>query len=187
MRGMNIKTVKVSELKPNPKNPRSISDDALSGLAASIQKFGLVEPIIMNETTGYIVGGHQRLKALEKQGIKETTVVVVNLSEKEEMELNVALNNKAIQGDWTKDIENILSGLKVDFPEDFETLKFDSLLEEIKDIDFDIPKEEKEYQGNCDEDEVPEVETKEPITKKGDLWELGRSIFCPKCGKRHFI
>jgi len=47
-----VKRFKLSELKPAGYNPRTISDDALGGLAASIKKFGCVEPIIVNTQGG---------------------------------------------------------------------------------------------------------------------------------------
>lgn len=168
---MNIKAVKIADLKPNPKNPRAISEDALAGLNVSIEKFGLVEPIVVNETSGHIVGGHQRLEVLKKQGVTQTYVVVVQLPDKEEMELNVALNNKEIQGDWTEDIVEILESFKIDFPEDFEALKFDALLD---DIDFNVSEKEEE-----EEDSVPDVVVGSTFTCRGDLWELGRhKLFC---------
>jgi len=168
---LNIKNMMVSGLKPNPKNPRMIDEESLGGLSESISKFGLVEPIIVNEKTGFIVGGHQRLKALQKIGIDSVDIVVVNLSEKEEMELNVALNNKSIQGTWTDGVIEILEDIKVNFSEDFEVMRFDSLLEEVS-LDFDV-------EDGCDEvdensDDIPDVNKKEAITKRGDLWEIGK-------------
>lgn len=54
--------------------------------------------MVWNETTGYIVGGHQRVTALVQAGIKEAQVIVLHLPPKEEKELNLALNN--LSGDW---------------------------------------------------------------------------------------
>ena len=69
----------------------------------SIQEFGYVEPIIWNERTGTVVGGHQRLKVLIEQGIEEIECVIVNLEEKDEKILNVLLNKA--KGRW--DIEKL--------------------------------------------------------------------------------
>jgi len=128
---MNIKKMKLAELKPAPYNPRTISEAALRGLSASIKRFGLVEPIIVNKRSGNVVGGHQRLKVLEAEGVKETQVVVVDLPEAEEKALNVALNNQAIAGDFTADVQAIIDGLKVEMPEAVEELRFDELLETL--------------------------------------------------------
>ena len=55
----------LSELTPAPYNPRAISTAELEGLRASLDKFGLVEPVVWNRRTGHVVAGHQRIKALE--------------------------------------------------------------------------------------------------------------------------
>jgi site-specific DNA-methyltransferase (adenine-specific) len=122
-------------LKPATYNPRTITERALSGLKNSIDRFGAVSPIVWNERTGNIVGGHQRYKVLLEEGETETDVVVVDLSLDEEMALNIALNNPAIQGDWSDDIEALLKKFKpVD--EIFQGLRFDDLAEAL-DLDLD--------------------------------------------------
>ncbi len=93
--------MKVADLVPAEYNPRKISDEAMQGLTASIERFGLVQPVIWNVRTERVVGGHQRLKALEAQGITETDVIVVDLPKSEEKALNVALNSPAISGEFT--------------------------------------------------------------------------------------
>ncbi|MFT5303833.1 MAG: ParB-like chromosome segregation protein Spo0J, partial [Mariniblastus sp.] len=83
---------RVSDLIPADYNPRDISETALQGLRNSVERFGLVEPIVWNKRTGKVVGGHQRLKVLQQMGELETQVAVVDLNETEEKALNVALN-----------------------------------------------------------------------------------------------
>jgi len=121
---MRIETKKISELNPAKYNPREISDESLKGLKASLQRFGCVEPIIWNEKTGNVVGGHQRLKVIDTE---ETEVVVVDLDEIEEKALNVALNNPEIQGKWNYEkLGILLPELKIEFPE-YDNLKLDEL------------------------------------------------------------
>ena len=84
---MNIKTLKTADLRPANYNPRrdlKPDDVDYQKLRRSIQEFGYVEPIIWNERTGTVVGGHQRLKVLIEQGIEEIECVIVNLEEKDE-------------------------------------------------------------------------------------------------------
>ena len=57
-----------------------------------------MEPIIWNERTGRVVGGHQRLKVLLEKGAEEIETVVVDLDEKNEKILNVLLNK--VKGRW---------------------------------------------------------------------------------------
>jgi hypothetical protein len=126
---MKIENIKLSQLKPAPYNPRLLTEEAYSGLKKSIETYGLVEPIIYNEQTGHIVGGHQRYQVLLEQGIEETPVVIVDLSEVDEKALNVTLNNTAIQGEFTDDLQEILYELKETIPQEFEELKLNALVE----------------------------------------------------------
>lgn len=96
------------KIKNAPYNPRTIDDKAKEKLRRGIEKKGLVEPIVWNERTGNIVGGHQRLEqidALEGHQNYIITVSAIDVDEKAEMELNVLLNNPSAQGDW--DLEKL--------------------------------------------------------------------------------
>ncbi|HUT75599.1 MAG TPA: DNA methyltransferase [Armatimonadota bacterium] len=95
---LHIETKPLADLREAPYNPRAISDEMLGSLSTSITRFGLVEPIVWNRRSGNVVGGHQRLKVLQAQGIEETDVVVVDLAPADERTLNLALNK--ITGDW---------------------------------------------------------------------------------------
>ena len=100
-KGMNIKTLKATELKAAEYNPRKDlqpEDVEYKKLRRSIEEFGYVEPIIWNERTGNVVGGHQRLKVLLEQGKEEIECVVVELDDKDEKILNVLLNK--VKGRW---------------------------------------------------------------------------------------
>jgi ParB-like nuclease domain len=100
---MQLRTLPVSLLKPAPYNPRIVLQPGMPGydrLKRSLTEFGLVQPIIWNESTGHIVGGHQRLAILEAEGITETEVSVVQLPLEKEQALNIALNNTHVGSDW---------------------------------------------------------------------------------------
>lgn len=99
---MKIEKKKISDLKPAPYNPRQSTAKQESNLKKSLEKFGVVEPIIWNKQTGYIVGGHFRVRELKKLGFKEIDCVIVDLSEEDEKELNIRLN--ANTGEWDYDI-----------------------------------------------------------------------------------
>lgn len=58
---MIIEVKNISELKEAPYNPRKSNKKQDSNLKASLEKFGVVEPIVFNKRTGYIVGGHFRV------------------------------------------------------------------------------------------------------------------------------
>lgn len=98
---MEIRKVNISELKAayyNPRKDLKPEDKEYKKLKKSIDTFGYIEPIVWNEKTGNIVGGHQRCKVLIENGAEEIEVSVVNIDEKAEKKLNVALNR--IKGRW---------------------------------------------------------------------------------------
>lgn len=97
---MKIEKVKIADLKPNPKNPRKSDLTQEANLKASLEKFGVVEPIIFNKRSGQIVGGHFRVRELQKMGVKEVEAVIVDLSEQDEAELNIRLNANTGEWDW---------------------------------------------------------------------------------------
>ena len=98
---MNIKRIKLADVKPAAYNPRrqlkpgEKEDEALK---ASISRWSLVEPLVVNLRTGNLVGGHQRYNVLLDLGHTEAEAAVVDLDEKQEKLLNVALNR--IEGQW---------------------------------------------------------------------------------------
>ncbi len=111
---MDIRKMKISDLRPADYNPRQDlqpGDPEYEKIANSIEEFGYVEPVVWNEQTGNVVGGHQRLKILAAKGYEEIEVSVVNMSLHDEMILNVALNK--IGGRWdTGKLTEILQELK---------------------------------------------------------------------------
>lgn len=123
----------LGQLNPAHYNPRTISGEALEGLANSLAKFGCVEPIVVNVHGGrnVIVGGHQRHKALLRLHgpTSECTCVVVDLSDHDERLLNLSLNNPHTQGEFIdtlgEHIEQILSG--GGNSGDFASLRLDAL------------------------------------------------------------
>ena len=85
-----IRRLPIAELTPAPYNPRRLlkpTDLAYRKLAASLREFGLVEPLIWNESTGHVVGGHTRLRILKEAGVTEVPVSVVRLSPERERSL----------------------------------------------------------------------------------------------------
>ena len=99
---MIIEKLKISQLKPAPYNPRKSDITQEANLKASLEKFGVVEPIIFNKRSGYIVGGHFRVRELKKLGIKDVDCVIVDLSDEDEKELNIRLN--ANTGDFDMEL-----------------------------------------------------------------------------------
>ena len=99
---MKIESKLIKDLKPATYNPRQISTKQYKDLKASIEKFGLVDPIIINQNGNVVVGGHQRLKICKELKHTEIDCVVLDLSKEQERELNIRLNKNT--GDFDLDI-----------------------------------------------------------------------------------
>ena len=163
-----IETRRVADLVPADYNPRKISASAMEGLKKSLAEFGAVQPIVVNERTGHIVGGHQRVKAMAALGQVETTVIVVDLSLTREKALNVALNNPHISGEFDDGLGDLLDEINGEMPELFADLRLDELLAPVE-----APKE-----GLTDPDDVPDA-MPDPVTRAGDVWVMGaHRIIC---------
>ena len=99
---LEITQTPIGDLRPDPANPRRISDEELESLTRSISKFGMIDPIIARNEDKVVIGGHQRLIAARKLGMKQVPVVLVDLSEEQARLLNLALNR--ISGTWDQEL-----------------------------------------------------------------------------------
>ena len=115
----------IKKLKPAPYNPRVNLKPGMpeyERLKRSLTEFQLVQPLVWNETTGHLVGGHQRFSILKTEGVSEVPTVVVSMSLEREKALNIALNNEQVGGKWDLDkLQDLLRDL-IELPEIDETL-----------------------------------------------------------------
>ena len=169
MSAMEWKTLPVDELRPAAYNPRKklkAGDKEYEKIKNSILEFGYVEPIIVNYDMT-VIGGHQRLTVLKDLGYTEVQCVVVHIEDEHKVKaLNIALNK--ITGAWNEQLlADLLVDLQsVDFNTDltgFEAPEIEQLFskvhnKDIKEDDFDVEEELKNP----------------PISRKGDIWLLGR-------------
>lgn len=96
---MNIKTLKISELKPYKNNPRK-NEEAVEQVANSIKEFGFKVPIIVDKDYN-VVAGHTRLKALQKLGIDEVECVIADDLNKQQIKaLRLADNKVSEKAQW---------------------------------------------------------------------------------------
>lgn len=169
MSTMEWKTLPVDALRPAEYNPRKklkAGDKEYEKIRNSILEFGYVEPIIVNYDMT-VIGGHQRLTVLKDLGYTEVQCVVVHIEDEHKVKaLNIALNK--ITGAWNEQLlADLLVDLQsVDFNTDltgFEAPEIEQLFSKVhnKDVqedDFDVEEELKNP----------------PISRKGDIWLLGR-------------
>jgi len=93
----------INALTENADNPRRLTKKRAEDLKKSLSKFGLCQPIVIQED-GKIMGGHQRLKTLRSLGVDEIPVAIPSrtLTEREAKELAIGLNK--ISGDFDLDM-----------------------------------------------------------------------------------
>ncbi len=177
---MKNKLMAIGVLKRADYNPRTMPDSEMASLKKSILAFGFVEPIIVNEHPdryGVVIGGHQRLTAIESLVAAGTIpnglvkdegtlsylvpVSLVELSLDDEKLLNLALNK--IKGVWDDEkLSSIILELKenVHIPASgFREDEISKILDEL--LDDDLIEEE------------PEDTNAEPRSKLGEIYELG--------------
>lgn len=156
----------LSKLKPYKKNPRQ-NEEAVEAVVKSIEQFGKIAPIIVNEKL-QICAGHTRFKAaLERNEKTFPTLIVPGLTGERFRAYNIADNQTALIAQWdTQGLAEIIKELQDEgFPT--ETLGFaEDRLDEI------LASLEDGFKGETDPDDVLEP-PKRAITKTGDLWLLG--------------
>lgn len=152
--GSEIVELKRSQITPATYNPRTIDVNARKRLKKSLKDFGVVGGIIVNKRTGYtIVGGHQKVSILDEiykypANDYSLRVEVVDVDEKTEKTMNIALNNSSITGEWNYDMlrelipdidykdagltEQDLDIIGVDF--NFQTEEESSIVGELDDL-----------------------------------------------------
>lgn len=98
-----LESRKLKDLKEHPKNPRILTSEQGFQLQKSLERFGIVEKLIIN-TDNCVIGGHQRLKILKKMGVKEVECWVPNrtLDDGEVDELCIRLNRNHGLFDYEK-------------------------------------------------------------------------------------
>ena len=123
-------------------NPRQLTKDQYKHLRDSIDRFGLVDPIIVNKNKdrkNIIVGGHQRVKVAKDMNIKEVPVLEVDLTYDRERELNVRLN--ANTGEWDTDV--LANMFDIDELQDWGFDDIDLKIDDVKLDEEEKPKKDK--------------------------------------------
>lgn len=153
------KTVmKISDIKPNPNNPRLIKDDKFKKLVQSLKDFPEMldaREIVVN-TDMVILGGNMRYKAARSAGLKELPVKIVDWSEEKQREFVIKDNVSGGEWDW-----------------DLLANEWDA--EELDEWGLDIIKT-----VEVSEDEAPDIDkNSDPISNVGSIYRLGdHMVYC---------
>ena len=175
---LTVDQVPIDQLRPDPANPRRIPDEELDALGRSIRQFGFVQPVLVRREDGTVVGGHQRLVAARRLGLKAVPVTYLDISIEQARLLNLALNR--ISGSWDEQLlARLLADLQTNPGVDLSLSGFGE--DEVRDLLRSLEtREKKERVEDFDLDTALEDATRTPRSKPGDLWAFGEHRFL--CG-----
>ena len=159
---MEIQRLPIGEIKAAKYNPRKDlkpGDPEFEKLKNSIERWDLVEPLVVNKRTGTLISGHQRLKVCRVLGITTVEAVVVDLSPKHEKLLNMSLNKTGSDWDYVK-LEELfkefdISELGITGFDDDEVKRIADMLDTIPD-DSLIGSSRKRFSDEDDDEAVSE-------------------------------
>lgn len=181
MQPVNPSLCLIADLKPRLGNPRTHSKKQIRQIARSIESFGFVNPILVDDKQ-QLLAGHGRLAAAKELGMEAVPVLeVTHMTEAQKRAYVIADNRLAEHAGWDDNLLRIefegLLELETSF--DLSVTGFESA-----DVDFLIQSAVSEDE-NPDEDEFEVALTSSPITSSGDLWLLGdHKVYCGDSTKR---
>ncbi|TXC73387.1 DNA methylase N-4 [Sphingorhabdus soli] len=167
---LQIETVATDSLKPNPRNARTHTDKQIAQIATSIERFGWLVPIIVDDD-GLIAAGHGRWLAAKQMQLAEVPVIRAQfLTDADRRAFALAENRIADLSGWNED----LLGEELTFLfEDGYELEITGF--STADLDFTIPEDVGE---ELEEVELPAPDL-DPVSREGDLWLIGpHRLYC---------
>lgn len=162
---MQIVYKKINDLIPYVNNTRTHSQEQVNQIASSIKEFGFTNPVLI-DADGGIIAGHGRVMAAKKLNMAEVPCIVLeDLTEAQKKAYIIADNKLALNAGWDEEL------LKLEI-ENLKELDFEIDLLGFSDSELDdlLGVEEEEVVEDEFEGEPPE----NPISKRGDIWLLGR-------------
>ncbi len=168
---LTVEHVPIDALRPDPANPRRISEEELDALERSLRQFGFVQPVVARRQDATVIGGHQRLVAARRLGLPSVPVIWLDVSAEQARLLGLALNK--ISGSWDDALlARLLAELQSVPDLDLSLSGFgdDEVKELLRSLEV---RERRERPEAFDLDEALEVARRAPRTMLGDLWILG--------------
>jgi DNA modification methylase len=168
---LQVVEVPIDELRPDPANPRRISDAQLEALTRSLKEYGFVQPVLVRREDKTVIGGHQRLTAARRLGYKTVPTVFLDVTQEQARLLNLSLNK--ISGDWDQELlARLLADLAPVEGLDLSLSGFSD--EEMKKLLKNLEaRDKKDRIESFDLDAALEAARAAPRAKPGDLWLLG--------------
>ena len=162
-------------LKPYQHNARTHSKRQIEQIARSIERFGFLNPVLI-DASGTIIAGHGRVEAAKLLGLAQIpTLRIEHLTDAEKRAYILADNKLAEKAGWDREILAIELQALVDMDFEIELTGF-----EMAEVDFLLDEATEIKQSPLlPEDSIPELSAEPPVTKPGDLWLLGaHRLYC---------
>jgi DNA modification methylase len=175
---LRIERVTIERLQLDPRNPRLHSGRQIKQIAGSIKAFGFNVPVLADQD-GNLLAGHGRVYAARRLGLREIPVIrLEHLTPEQARAFSIADNRLSEASSWDErllgEVFRDLASVELDF--DLEATGFT-----IGEIDLRIEGLSVATAGNADPaDELPAVLNQPPVSRPGDLWQLGRHLLL--CG-----
>lgn len=97
------KRVPIASLHEDPANARKHGPENLAAIRASLREFGQVEPLVVQRSSGKVIGGNGRLVVMRELGWAEADVAEVDLCDMKAACLGVVLNRSGELAEWDKE------------------------------------------------------------------------------------
>lgn len=166
---------KISVLRPHPKNPRHHGDFQVQELAKSVERFGQIRPVIIDENN-VILAGHGLIMAMKSLGYEDCFVIQKhNLTEDEKVKLLLADNKLGDLGrDDNKYLYELIKGLEVPEIPGFDSDTLSKLFGDVNEAieNFEVP--------------ITESTGSSVFSSEGSTSEVktgGKAVICPSCGE----
>ncbi len=162
-------------LRPHQHNARTHSKRQIEQIAQSIERFGFLNPVLI-DASGAIIAGHGRVEAAKLLGLSRVpTLRIEHLSDAEKRAYILADNKLAEKAGWDREILAVELQALVDMDFEIERTGF-----EMAEVDFILDEATEIKQAPLlPEDAVPELSAESPVAKRGDLWLLGaHRLYC---------
>jgi len=166
-----VKQLKLSDIELNSYNPNKMQDNYYNALKNNIKQDGYLQPLLVNHIDDkyVIIDGEHRYKALKELGFDKVDCWIISIPEAEAKKLTLKMG---LSGEYDSiHLSGLLDSMITDIDIDIPTIELDMphINLSLLDMKFNSQDDKSDI-----EDDIPEVETKNIITKTGDIWLLGK-------------
>jgi len=161
-----VEMLPTASLRPDPRNARTHTDKQVRQIAASIDRFGWLVPIVIDDATGLIAAGHARWRAAKLNKKSEVPVIRARfLTDEDRRAFALGESRLAQLAGWDDKLLNEELTALFGSGYNIEVTGFTTA-----DLDFSVP--EQKCSDEPDNVELPDLAAA-AVSRVGDLWHIG--------------